>query len=398
MFRKMPFILLAIILSVKFVGHWIPPFYQSLLYGVSLSIKSCIVFLLPLVIFGLLFKTTVHFANRASKMIFLILIFICFSNFFSTMISYSVGTFAYHLDLSMVFPKEDASLHPLWHFSLPKWIENDQALFSGLLLGVILGWVNPILAKTISSKLENIIKVILQGILFVIPFFITGFVIKMHHDQIMTYILSHYSVIFILIASAVFIYIVVLYFFVNRFKVNETANSLKNMLPAAIAGFGSMSSAAAMPLTILGAEKNSKNPDLARSIIPITVNIHLVGDCFAIPIFSFAVMKSFGVAEPAFISYLIFAIYFVLAKFSVAAVPGGGILVMIPILEKYLGFNPEMLSLITALYILFDPVITCANVLGNGGFALGMESLSKAITTRNRPDHIENIQKQDALG
>ena len=27
-----------------------------------------------------------------------------------------------------------------------------------------------------------------------------------------------------------------------------------------------------------------------------------------------------------------------------------------------------MMSLITALYILFDPVITCANVLGKGAF------------------------------
>lgn len=66
---------------------------------------------------------------------------------------------------------------------------------------------------------------------------------------------------------------------------------------------------------------------------------------------------------------MIFTFYFVLAKFSVAAIPGGGIIVMLPILEGYLGFNGEMMSLITALYILFDPVITCANVFGNGAFA-----------------------------
>jgi Na+/H+-dicarboxylate symporter len=107
------------------------------------------------------------------------------------------------------------------------------------------------------------------------------------------------------------------------------------------------------------------------------VNIHLIGDCFAIPIFAFAIMKSFGIAEPAFASYLIFAGYFVMAKFSVAAVPGGGILVMLPILETYLGFNGEMLSLITALYILFDPLITSANVLGNGGFAMGIGNLAE---------------------
>ena len=42
---------------------------------------------------------------------------------------------------------------------------------------------------------------------------------------------------------------------------------------------------------------------------------------------------------------------------------------MLPILEQYLGFNAEMLSLITALYILFDPIITSVNILGNGAFA-----------------------------
>ena len=48
---------------------------------------------------------------------------------------------------------------------------------------------------------------------------------------------------------------------------------------------------------------------------------------------------------------------------------------MLPVLESYLGFNAEMLSLITAVYILFDPVITCANVLGNGVFAKVIDKL-----------------------
>jgi len=156
---------------------------------------------------------------------------------------------------------------------------------------------------------------------------------------------------------------------------SPSAQSVKNMLPAAIAGFSTMSSAAAMPLTIIGAEKNCENKDLARSVIPATVNIHLIGDCFAIPIFAYAVLKNFGFAQPSEIGYLYFAVYFVLAKFSVAAIPSGGILVMLPILKDHLSFTPEMLSLITALYILFDPVITCANVLGNGAFAMILDKL-----------------------
>lgn len=386
MFRKMPFILLSIILFIGLIGDWIPLSFQSQIYAISLSIKSLIVFVLPLVVFGLLFKTAAYFANKSSKMILAILFAICCSNFISTLFSYSVGTFAYRLDLSLSFPSEGVALLPAWEFAIPKWIGNGQAMFAALILGALIGWARPALAMKISFRFEQVINVILRGVLLLIPLFIAGFVIKMNHDKIIAYIFQNYSLIFIIIASAVLFYITGLYFIANRFGVKATFASMKNMAPAAIAGFGSMSSAAAMPLTILGAEKNAKNVDLAKSVIPATVNVHLIGDCFAIPIFAFAVMKSFGVIEPSMLNYLIFASFFVLAKFSVAAVPGGGILVMLPILESYLGFNAEMLSLITALYILFDPVITFANVLGNGGFALWIERLSE-IT----------MKKQDAV-
>ena len=373
MFHKMPFILLSIILSIAFCGGYIPLGVQSILYALSLSIKSCIIFILPLVVFGLLFKTAVHFANKASKVILLILFAICISNFLSTFCSYTVGHLAYRCDVSLVFPSEENALMPAWNFGLSKWIGNEYAMLAGLLLGIAIARLSASLAQKMSVQLEKIVGVILKAILFSIPFFITGFVVKMHHDQVMTYIFHSYALIFSLIGSALFIYITLAYFIIKRFKAKAAFESIKNIAPAAIAGFGSMSSAAAMPLTILGAEKNAEDPDLARAVIPATVNIHLVGDCFAIPIFAFAVMKSFHVAEPSFIIYSIFACYFVLAKFSVAAVPGGGILVMLPILEQYLGFHSDMLSLMTALYILFDPVITCANIFGNGGFAIAVE-------------------------
>ncbi len=369
MFRKMPIILLAVIAAVAVSFPWLPEVAKAVLYGMSLSLKSLIVFVLPFLIFGLLFKTAVQLAKKASKWILFILAGVCLSNFTSTMISYAIGSFAYQFDLSMVLPTEEAALTPLWQFSLPKLVGNGHAMFAGLLLGIACGWFRPALGEKIAFRLEKYISHFMRAFLYVIPLFIAGFIVKMMHDGVLSLIVRNYALIFLLVASAVFTYIGLIYFIV---QCGGFLQSLKNMLPAALAGFGSMSSAAAMPLTILGTEKNSKNPDIARSIIPATVNIHLMGDCFAIPIFAFAIMKSFGVAEPAFISYLIFAAYFVLAKFSVAAVPGGGILVMLPILETYLGFNGEMLSMITALYILFDPIITAANVLGNGGFALGI--------------------------
>jgi len=374
MFRKMPFILFALIVLAGLTHSWIPVSCKSALYAISLTLKSGILFILPFLIFGLLFKTAVQLSKKASKLILFLLGAICLSNFLSTLISYGIGTLAYQTDLSLHLIEAGSGLTPAWNFSLPKWVGNGFAMFFGLLLGIVLGRWKPAWAAILSSRIEKAIFTFFKLFLFVIPLFILGFVIQMYHDQLMGQIIRSYGSIFILISLALFAYITLIYWTANG---KGLLQSFKNMMPAAIAGFGSMSSAAAMPLTILGTEKNAQNPDLARSVIPATVNIHLIGDCFAIPIFAFAVLKSFGIAEPSFFAYLIFAAYFVLAKFSVAAVPGGGILVMLPILETYLGFDASMLSLITALYILFDPVITCANVLGNGGFAMGIDKLFK---------------------
>ena len=387
MFRKMPVIFLAILLVVGLLYPLLSLPCKSVFYGVSLSLKSVILFLLPFLVFSLLFQAAAQLSKKASKWILGVLVLICLSNFISTMVSYGVGTMAYQFDLSMAIPCEQNALIPWGVLSLPKIIENTHAMFAGLFLGTLCGCIRPFLAERISFYLGQFVQWVLKFFLCMVPLFVVGFFIKMMHDGTMFLILRSYSLVFAIVSVSVFFYIGLLYFFANHGKLQLFMRSLKNMLPAVMTGFGSMSSAAAMPLTILGTDKNTKDPQVARSLIPATVNVHLIGDCFAIPIFALAIMKSFGLEAPSISSYLVFAVYFVFAKFSVAAVPGGGILVMLPLLESYLGFNTEMLSLITALYILFDPVITSANVLGNGGFAM---MVSKLMNHKALSKKVEN--------
>lgn len=381
MFHKMPFILMAVILSIVSLDQFIPLEVKSSLYALSLTIKSAIIFVLPFIIFMLLFKTLSQIASHATKIIFLVLVGVCVSNFLSTMISYTIGSAVYQLDLSLALPNDTAGLAPMWNFTFPKLFANDLAMFSGVIMGILFSLFNRPLADKISSRFETIVNIALRCVIYVIPFFIAGFVIKLIHDKVLQSIIQDYALIFAIVGLAQFTYIAFIYLAASQFRIRQFLGIVKNMLPAAISGFGSMSSAASMPLTIIGTEKNTKNPNLTRLVIPATVNVHLIGDCFAIPIFAFAVMKNFGMMEPAFSAYVVFALYFVLAKFSVAAVPGGGILVMLPILESHLGFTGEMASLITALYILFDPVITCANVFGNGAFALALSRLQGLFQT-----------------
>jgi hypothetical protein len=375
MFRKMPFLLVLIIFATVFLDQILPFSIKEVLYSISITIKSLIIFFLPFIIFGLLFKAAVILSSNATKVIGTILLLVCCSNFCSTFLSHYLGIWIYNFDISLLIPKEIGGLTTLWILELPQIIANDKSMLSGICLGLLASRLWPQKSLNFALKLENIITKLLTSFVYLIPFFVAGFVVKLQHDGIISLIIKDYTVVFILIALAQFSYIFLGYLLLNKFSIKGVFYNLKNMLPAAISGFTTMSSAASMPLTIIGAQANAKNKDIARSVIPATVNIHLVGDCFAIPIFAYAVLKSFGIPEPSLINYLVFAIYFVLAKFSVAAIPGGGILVMLPILEAYLGFNAEMMSLITALYILFDPVITCANVLGNGAFAKMIDNI-----------------------
>jgi Na+/H+-dicarboxylate symporter len=375
MFQKMPFVLVVMIAVLIFIDSFLPLAVKQTLYALSLVIKEGIIFVLPGVIFALLFKAAVLLSKGATRTIALILALVCCSNFLSTFASHFVGQWIYTFDLTMLAPHESQGLEPLWRLSLTKLISNDKALFGGIFLGLGAARFWPEKATIFAQAIDKGVVRALEKFSYLIPLFVAGFVVKMAHDGILMTIFKDYTAIFVCICGAQFGYILVSYFLLTNAQPKAFVTAVKNMLPAMMSGFSTMSSAATMPLTLLGTEKNTTHKDLSRSVIPATVNIHLVGDCFAIPIFAYAVMKSFGVAEPSLITYLSFTLYFVIAKFSVAAIPGGGIVVMLPILESTLGFNAPMMSLITALYILFDPVITSANVLGNGAFALGMDRL-----------------------
>jgi Na+/H+-dicarboxylate symporter len=375
MVRKIPFVLVLAVCAILLFDGKLPLMFQQFLYSISLSIKEVMIMALPPIIFCLLFKSTVKLSSKATKIIAMIVILICCSDFISLILSHYVGSFIYKFDLSLIFPQDFKGLKPLWVFKLPRIISNSHAMFAGIILGILYYKVHRARALETANKIEHFVSKILQGILYLIPLFVIGFIVKMQHDGLIKLIIKDYAAIFAISALVQFSYIILVYFLINNCKIADMVSNLKNMMPAAISAFSTMSSAASMPLTIMSAEKNAKHKNAAVSVIPISGNIHLVGDCFTIPIFAYAVLKSFGVSEPSFMSYLVFGFYFILAKFSVAAVPGGGIIVMLPILQAYLGFNGEMLSLITALYILFDPVITCANVLGNGAFVRMIDKL-----------------------
>jgi Na+/H+-dicarboxylate symporter len=281
------------------------------------------------------------------------------------------------ISLSHISPETAHLLQPEFEFSLGGLISNDIALMLGAVSGFASYFLNGKLIYTIAQYLEKFTKYYFKILIPVMPIFIVGTALKLEYDGILNQIITKYFTILVVFVASAYCFILLQYLLLAKFKLSLVTKYLRHMLPATITAFGSMSSASALPLSIKAAEENCDRKDHAGIIVPATVNVHLVGDCFFIPMIAIVIMISFALAPPTVSNYLIFAIHFVVSKFAVAAIPGGGILVMIPILQAYLGFSTEMIGLITALYVLFDPLITACNVMGNGAMAMIFDRLTR---------------------
>ncbi|MCA7010833.1 cation:dicarboxylate symporter family transporter [Wolbachia endosymbiont of Tribolium confusum] len=360
--------LLAVITSVIFFGHLVPMEVKAFLYSISLSIKEILLFIMPFIVFALIFSSVNNLKQSAIKFILLLIITIFLSNLASSLIAYSAWHFIIQNTYSIQDIMYEETIVPLWSFRLPALLSNFYALACGFMSSIVVSTVLPKKSRELSSKMLDLTLFILKTFLTpIIPMFVLGLTLKMQHDQVLSIIFKDYSIIFIIIASVTYLYVFLLYGAANSFKVTSWIASIGNMIPAFITAMSTMSSNIAMPLTLEGSKKNIKQPDIASSVVPITASFHLVGDCFFIIILSMIITSGYSLFTTDYVTFLL---YFLLFKFAIVAVPAGGIMVMLPILEKYLKFSPEMLSLITTLYIVFDPIITSANVMGNGAFTM----------------------------
>ena len=296
------------------------------------------------------------------------------------MLSYIVSGVAIKsgiLESSMVASNSVSDLTPLFSLNIHNILSNNVALIGGLISGLIIGIFKKELAESICKYFDKFTKVFFKILFPLMPIFISGTALKLQHDGILVEICQKYLPVLLVFVVSAIGWILLQFFILSKFNVSQFSFYIMNLIPAGITAFGSMSSAAALPLSIAAAEKNlSNNKGNANIIAPSSVNIHLVGDCLFIPMVALSVLISFGAQFPSIVVYLPFALGFVLAKFSVAAVPGGGVLVMLPIMQEYLHMSPEMLGIVTALYILFDPIITICNVLGNGALAITFDNIT----------------------
>ncbi|MFI4984055.1 MAG: cation:dicarboxylate symporter family transporter [Rickettsiales bacterium] len=370
---KLIFIVLATLTLPLLFGEYIPEELKSFSYAVSLSMKSLLVMVIPFIIFSFLFSSLMSLGTGAVIFIILLLTMVFTSNLLAIMLGYTAANFTLpFMNLSILSQSSEMpDLVPFFDFSFPKIISNEPAMIMGLILGAFFSFKQNNYAEKVGKKLNHYSMLFLRkGFLPLLPIFILGFVFKLEHEDLLHLVLTKYAPMFFVIVGVQLSYIYFLYLVAAGFNPKVAIGYLKNMIPAYLTGFSTISSAATMPVTIMCTEKNMNNSSFARTIIPATTNIHTLGSAVGLTVLALGTMLAFGMPMPTIDIFLKFALFYAIAKFAVAGIPGGVVIVVSPLLEAYLGFSSEMIGIITALYMLFDPFGTAANCTCNGAFAI----------------------------
>jgi len=378
-FRLM-FILIGMFLVTIMFGDMIPTTVKSFFYAVSLSIKNIIVFLLPVIVFIFLWSSLIALKNHAGRFIILLLSLVFTSNIIAINTGYIIGVNVIPwIEFDIPKVTEVLKLIPTWNMYLPQIITTKTAMIASIVLGLFFAFKSNQRVTRIAELLNKTVVYFLKRCFApILPLFIFGFLLKLEHEKILSELMASYGTVFLLVVSVQLVYMIILYAIAANFKISKFWKYTKNILPASITAFSTASSAATMPITTMCTEKNLDDKMFARVIVPSTCNIHTLGSAICLTIIALATLKAFGMGLPDFRHFIEFAIYFALAKFAVAGVPGGVVVIAAPLLETYLGFTPEMIGLVTALYLLFDPFGTTINVSGNGAFAIIFSKIYRA--------------------
>lgn len=392
---SLPVQLVGVILFVLFFGNFLPEWFLRASYTFSMTFKELLNFCLPFIIFSFVLTGILSFKRNAPIVLAILMGMIFFSNGLVALVSFFLARWAmpFVATCPVLTPAAADALEliPYYNPSLPPLFNSAKVLMAALVIGLVVSIARTIF-KGIGAQLsihmfeygihrlknfvENVVNLIFIPFL---PLYVLGFLLEINHKGTFATLFSQYGATFALIVMVQIIYLAWFYLLAAGFSFSQAGRYIKNALPSYLTAFSTMSSAATIPVTLTSAKKNIDNPHLAQVAVPIMANVHLLGDSISTPILALVTLVLFKGCLPGLLSYMFFVFNFCTAMFAVSGIPGGGIMVMMPILRDQLGFTAPMESVIVALYFLLDSFGTAANVMGDGALIIMVNKILKKL-------------------
>lgn len=380
---SLPIQLLGLIAFVLLCGDLFSEEMVRVFYTISTVFKDMLAFMLPWIVFSFVATGIMSFKKNAPLVLLILLVMIFCSNGIAAFLSYSVivNVLSYvtcQLDGAVLMVSRNLQPYGVW--MVAPLIRSEYALVMAVIMGLIGSFFSlPVLTRSTGALKKGIEYVLNYFFIPLLPLYVLGFLLKMRFEGSLLELMRQYGTVVILIAAVQLIYLFWMYLLAAGFSVTTASAYISRAIPSYLTAFSTMSSTATIPVSVLAATSNTGNRSLATMAMPIMANVHLLGDSIGTPVLAIATLVLFKGCLPDLSSYLAFLSYFCVSMFAVSGIPGGGILVMIPILKSAFGFTPDMISIITALYLLLDSFGTAANVMGDGALVILLDKLLRRL-------------------
>ena len=374
--KNLPFQLALTILFGITLSLTAPQNVLDVCFTLGMLFKDMLMMFIPLVVAGYLMSALVSFDKKSLTLVIGITALAILSGIVVLMLAFGIAylTFPFiHLGglTSSTVSTQAQPLTQLWHIPFTSPLTPTVAIIFALSLGfvAVLADVTPLknFALQLRDRSTHILK---RYFIPLLPLYVLAVILKIQADGALSFLIKDYGKIFCLMHLTLAILCLGALALASRFSWHTLKANCQALFAPLITAFSTMSGVAAMPLLVENIQKRLKGDPYPGFVIPLTTNIHTVGDGFMITFSSLAILyMAFGTL-PAFAAFAAYLFYYCLARFFNACVPGGGAIIMAPFVHQYLGLPAEFLGLFMTLYVLQDPLITLWNTLGNGLFAL----------------------------
>ncbi|WP_350449777.1 dicarboxylate/amino acid:cation symporter [Aminobacterium mobile] len=382
----LPRLIIAIVLGIVF-GAYMPEVVVRSLATFNGIFGNFLGFVIPLIIVGFVAPGIGDLGNNAGKILFLTVVIA----YVSTLIS---GTVAYTVDTA-IFPRiiqegsmlasatnpEEALLAPYFKIDMPPLMGVMSALLIAFILGIGMAVINSKSLNSVMHEFQSIVEKLISAVIIpLLPVHICGIFANMTHAGEVQMIMSVFLKVYVVIIALHLAIILFQYTVAGAVAKVNPFKAIRNMIPAYLTAIGTQSSAATIPVTLRQTLENKVSPRVAQFVIPLCATIHLSGSTITLTSCAIAVMMLHGM-QFSFASMFPFIIMLGITMVAAPGVPGGAVMAALGVLESMLHFDPNMLTLMIALYLAQDSFGTACNITGDGAIALIVDKMTGSSST-----------------
>jgi Na+/H+-dicarboxylate symporter len=371
----MPLILKIILAAVlgALIGAFAPEWTVRVFNTISMLFESFIKFLIPLIIFFFIAQGLAQLQKKSNKIVGAILLLAFISTLLAGLLAIIVGLEVIPLfTLMPVEMAQSSQFPPYFKLSLVPIMDVLAGLILAFIIGIGVQYTHGQTIQQLVQEGQNILQLLLKNIVIpVLPLYILSIFVSFSAAGIIVNTFTSYIGVLTLATLLQITWLIVLYVIAGFVSKKNPFTLLRNMLPAYVTAFGTMSSVSTIPVSIRANKKNNVHESIVNVTVPLCATIHLCGSIITILTCSLAVLHLIpGLVQPDITQILLALVLLSFVMIAAPGVPGGGVMASLGVLTLLFGFNEDAIGLMIALYMTQDSFGTAANVTGDGAISV----------------------------